>query len=419
MFDEQFKIVSNSSGSEQVGASGVTTIHVKSDLTIPKNGYLYIYTSNESTNVEVFFDNLQVTHNRGAVLEETHYYPFGLTMAGISSKAAGKLENKYGITGKEKQNKEFSDGSGLEMYDFGARFQDPQIGRWHTIAPLADVALSYSPYNYTLNNPTNLIDPDGRIVVDPNLDKDDRRALKRIVNETRSHIKSLGKDSKELKALMATSGMDRKELLNFYKVNNEGPTLTVGVLAKGNADGLGDGNGGAASLGTFEGSSSNAGKITLDRGLVDVARDAIESERSGVASGSLNPANGFSLPNGVGGAVANAFSFTGRVLEHETTHWGAFYKLSMTGASDNVNINIFGANLSFERGQFFEKVAFGNLGHPFNPASNPSWAVARQYTHTEYLYTNGQRNPNASDAGNAIQANLQIRAIQFKLQKQK
>jgi RHS repeat-associated protein len=88
-------------------------------------------------------------------------------MAGISDKTVKTQyrENKYRYNGKELQSQEFTDGSGLEEYDYGARMQDPQIGRWQTLDIKAEKHFGFTPYSYAANNPIKFIDLLGEDII--------------------------------------------------------------------------------------------------------------------------------------------------------------------------------------------------------------------------------------------------------------
>jgi len=130
------------------------------NIKAPKNGYAYIYLSNQSNN-DVYFDNLQAGITQGNIAEENHYYAYGLKISTLSSKKLGdvyegSLKNNYLYQGAYS---ELDDDIGWT--DFSLRNYDAQIGRWVQQDPYQQFA---SPYVGMGDDPINNTDPSGGIV---------------------------------------------------------------------------------------------------------------------------------------------------------------------------------------------------------------------------------------------------------------
>ncbi len=83
------------------------------------------------------------------------FYPFGVVHDDIFNNLSA---NKYLFNGKEIQDASIY-GNMLGIYDYGARYYDPVLGRWFTHDPKLQVP---NPYLFCGNSPGMYIDPDGQ-----------------------------------------------------------------------------------------------------------------------------------------------------------------------------------------------------------------------------------------------------------------
>jgi len=101
------------------------------NIVVPQAGYATAYVATESA-ADVFFDDLTVEHRQGLLVQENHYDPYGLELAGLSQSSPGlKALNQYSWNGKELQT-DF----GWRLHDHGWRNYDPQLGRWGWWTPM-------------------------------------------------------------------------------------------------------------------------------------------------------------------------------------------------------------------------------------------------------------------------------------------
>jgi len=107
----------------------------------------------------------------------------------------------------------------LNWYDYGARFYDPQVGRWHTVDAMADKFYDYSSYSYGQNNPVGNNDIAGNFVF--------KEAAK--YPELARILQNIGKvlDNKSiLRGLEKFTGLDEATIRLQFSYGN-GPEIRV------------------------------------------------------------------------------------------------------------------------------------------------------------------------------------------------
>ncbi|MEM1322248.1 MAG: RHS repeat-associated core domain-containing protein [Bacteroidota bacterium] len=155
------------------------------------------------------------------ILQEEHYYPFGMNMQGNFANQVG-TENQYQYNGKELTSE-----LGLNWNDYGARWYDAAIGRWSTVDPLAEDYYSHSPYNYVLNNPLKFIDPDGMQVDGDYFGSNGKYLGSDGLNDNKVHIVTDGAETEQLKKSLRRARKNGIDESMVFENSSLASTITI------------------------------------------------------------------------------------------------------------------------------------------------------------------------------------------------
>ncbi len=135
----------------------------KVSVTGTENTYEYYLKDHLGNNRVMFHED-----GTGSIIVDqvNNYYPFGMLF-----EKQNLDRNKFLYNGKELQEDVFGDVA-LDWYDYGARFYDPALGRWHVVDPLAEEEYSWTPFRYGFNNPLKFVDPNGMLEWIPEADEE-------------------------------------------------------------------------------------------------------------------------------------------------------------------------------------------------------------------------------------------------------
>ena len=146
-----------------------------------------------------------------------HYYPYGLTFAD-AGKDPDHQPCKFG-------GKELDAMYGLNLHDFHARLQIPDLGRFDRPDPLCEKTPHLSPYLFCANDPVNNTDPTGMDIWDVDqwgkiLSRTENKDMDqiRLVNEDRSQRQD--KDGNDLTLEFDYGTIESQETISTGKESN-------------------------------------------------------------------------------------------------------------------------------------------------------------------------------------------------------